>query len=103
MPDENPILDPLQRYETMEREIVYLLTDPDEHPPIWSVADIGRQMETDDPMAVLRPLRTPASFTAPQTGSCSLRPLLTAWSGWSAASPKRTLWAPRRRAGRGAR
>jgi hypothetical protein len=56
MPDE-PIQDPLQKYETMEREIVYLLTDPDEHPPIWSVADIGRQMETEDPMAVLRPLR----------------------------------------------
>jgi hypothetical protein len=56
MPDE-PIQDPLQKYETMEREVVYLLTDPDEHPPIWSVADIGRQMETDDPMAVLRPLR----------------------------------------------
>jgi hypothetical protein len=41
----------------MEREAVYLLTDPEHHPPIWSLADLGRQIETSDPMAVIRPLR----------------------------------------------
>jgi hypothetical protein len=55
MPDENPT--PAERYSMMEREAVYLLTDPGEHPPIYSVADIGRQLETSDPDAILRPLR----------------------------------------------
>jgi hypothetical protein len=51
-PNEQP-----RDWDVMERETVYLLTDPDHHPPIWSVADLGRQMETRDPMAVIRPLR----------------------------------------------
>jgi hypothetical protein len=44
-------------WDVMEREAVYLMTDPEHHPPIWSVADLGREMETRDPMAVVRPLR----------------------------------------------
>ncbi|HXN38806.1 MAG TPA: hypothetical protein VN892_12270 [Solirubrobacteraceae bacterium] len=56
MPDENPILDQERKYDAIEIDVIYLLTAPDEHPPIWSVADVGRQMETGDPMAVLRPL-----------------------------------------------
>jgi hypothetical protein len=55
MPDENPN-EPLREYDAMERETVYLLTDPERHPPIWSVADIGRELETSDPDAVVRPL-----------------------------------------------
>jgi hypothetical protein len=54
---ENPTQQPPREYDAMEREAVYLLTDPEHHPPIWSLADIGRQMETSDPMAVIRPLR----------------------------------------------
>ena len=56
MPDENPNEQPSREYDAMEREAVYLLTDPDHHPPIWSLADLGRQMETRDPDAVVRPL-----------------------------------------------
>ncbi|MHB8243478.1 MAG: hypothetical protein ACYDHN_16005 [Solirubrobacteraceae bacterium] len=41
----------------MEREIVYLLTDPSRYPPVWSVADNGREIETPEPNAVLRPLQ----------------------------------------------
>ncbi|MGP0100087.1 MAG: hypothetical protein ACLPUT_00490 [Solirubrobacteraceae bacterium] len=41
----------------MEREALYLLTDPDRYPPVWSVPDMARQIETDDPIAVIRPLR----------------------------------------------
>jgi hypothetical protein len=47
----------LREWDVMEREAVYLLTDPEHYPPIWSVADIGREIETSDPEAVLRPLR----------------------------------------------
>jgi hypothetical protein len=43
-------------FDVMEREAVYLLTDPESHPAIWSVADIGRELETRDPDAVVRPL-----------------------------------------------
>jgi len=43
-------------WDVMEREMVYLLTDPAQHPPIWSVADIGRELEARDPDAVVRPL-----------------------------------------------
>ena len=45
-----------RKYDGMERDVLYLLTDPNQHPPIWSVQDIGRQIETSDPMAVIRPL-----------------------------------------------
>jgi hypothetical protein len=43
-------------FDVMEREAVYLLTDPEGQPPIWSVADLGRELETSDPNAVVRPL-----------------------------------------------
>jgi hypothetical protein len=55
MPDENPN-EQTRKWDVLERETVYLLTDPDRHPPIWSVADIGREIETSDPNAVIRPL-----------------------------------------------
>jgi hypothetical protein len=50
-PNEHP-----RKWDVMERETVYLLTDPERYPLIWSVADIGREVETGDPMAVVRPL-----------------------------------------------
>jgi hypothetical protein len=40
----------------MEREAVYVMTDPGRWPSVWSVADLGRELETSDPDAVLRPL-----------------------------------------------
>jgi hypothetical protein len=30
--------------------------DADRYPPIWSIADMGRELETHDPVAVIRPL-----------------------------------------------
>jgi hypothetical protein len=47
---------PERDFDAMETETVYLLTAPDRHPTIWSVADLGRQLETHDPAAVVRPL-----------------------------------------------
>jgi hypothetical protein len=26
----------------LEREVVYLLTDPEHHPPVWRIADLGQ-------------------------------------------------------------
>jgi hypothetical protein len=47
----------MRKWDVMERDALYLLTDPGRYPPIWSVADIGREIEHYDPDAVLRPLR----------------------------------------------
>jgi hypothetical protein len=68
MPDENPNEQPSREYDAMEREAVYLLTDPDHHPPIWSLADLGRELETRDPMAVIRPLLNAGLLH--RTGDC---------------------------------
>jgi hypothetical protein len=65
---ENPTQQPPREYDAMERETVYLLTDPDHHPPIWSLADLGRQIETNDPDAIIRPLSNAGLIH--RTGDC---------------------------------
>jgi hypothetical protein len=55
MPAENPN-EQERKWDSMEREVVYLLTDPDRHPTIWSVPDIGRKMHYFDPESVVSPL-----------------------------------------------
>jgi hypothetical protein len=42
-------------FGAMERETVYLMTSSDQ-PPIWALADIGRELEISDPEALVRPL-----------------------------------------------
>ncbi len=49
--------DPAAMFDALERDVVYLLTDPERHQPVWSVEDIAREIETTDSMAVLQPLR----------------------------------------------
>jgi hypothetical protein len=56
MQDEPTPDEQLRKYDVMEREAVYLMTDPDNYPPIWSEADLGRELETREPGPVLRPL-----------------------------------------------
>jgi hypothetical protein len=48
--------DQMRKWDEMERSALYLLTDPDRYPTIWSMADVGREMEYFDPESVLRPL-----------------------------------------------
>ncbi len=55
MPDK-PTDEPLRDFDFLEREIVYLLTDPSEHPTVWSVTDLGRELDYFDPKAVVNPL-----------------------------------------------
>jgi hypothetical protein len=45
-----------RKWDAMERETIYLLTDPERYPAIWSIADMGREIEYFDPEAVIRPL-----------------------------------------------
>lgn len=40
----------------MERDVVYLLTDPCRQPTVWSVADVGRELAYFDPEALIGPL-----------------------------------------------
>jgi len=54
MPDENPTR--ARDFGDMERDVVYLLTEPDRLPTVWSVEDVGREIEYRDPEAVVRPL-----------------------------------------------
>lgn len=55
MPDENPTR--ARDFGDMERDVVYLLADPCRTPTVWSLPDIGREIETDDPEAVILPLQ----------------------------------------------
>jgi hypothetical protein len=43
-------------FDVLERETVYLLTDPTRQPTIWALADVGRELDTHDPEAVVAPL-----------------------------------------------
>jgi len=46
---------PERDFSALEREMVYLMTSS-EQPPIWAVADIGRELDTHDPEAIVLPL-----------------------------------------------
>jgi hypothetical protein len=60
MPKESTPGEPLRLgsgdFGDMERDVVYLLTDPERYPMIWSVPDIGRELAYFDPMALVHPL-----------------------------------------------
>ena len=56
MPDAEPN-EQAEKWDGLEREAIYLLTDPDSFPTIWSMADLGRELDHFDPVAVIRPLR----------------------------------------------
>ncbi len=57
MPDEQPIRDVAVEVNRIERDVLYLLTYPQDNEPIWSVEDIGREIESpanaDDAVASL--------------------------------------------------
>jgi hypothetical protein len=57
MQDEPIPNEQAEKWDGMERSVVYLLTDPLRYPAIWSVPDIGREIEYFDPEEVVRPLQ----------------------------------------------
>jgi hypothetical protein len=44
-------------WDELERDALYLMTDCDRYPPIWSIADLGRELDYFDPESIIRPLR----------------------------------------------
>ena len=48
--------DRLRAFDVMERDVLYLLTEPEDCQPLWSVDDIGRELEDRDPMVPIRGL-----------------------------------------------
>jgi hypothetical protein len=44
----NPTQTPDERLTDAERHVLYLLTTPEDGQPIWSVEDIGREIESAD-------------------------------------------------------
>jgi hypothetical protein len=56
MPDEQPILDPLARAREIEREILYLLTEPEDNQPLWTLEDLGREMDEPEVINYIRAL-----------------------------------------------
>jgi hypothetical protein len=57
MPDEDPNEDRLHPLDELERNVLYLLTQPEDGQPLWSVEDIGREMESDEAMTHIRGLQ----------------------------------------------
>ncbi len=55
MPDK-ATADDVRSYDEIERDVLYLLTRPDDGQPLWSVEDIGREIETDEPILPVRGL-----------------------------------------------
>jgi hypothetical protein len=55
MPDDEPN-EQAERWEARELAALYLLTDPEHYPPVWLIADIGREIDYFDPAAVVQPL-----------------------------------------------
>jgi hypothetical protein len=57
MPDQDPNEDRLHPLDELERNVLYLLTHPEEGQPLWSVEDINREMETREALGLARALR----------------------------------------------
>lgn len=77
---QNPTQTPDQRLTNAEREVLYMLTGMKGDQPIWSVPDIGREIESAE---TRRSPQTacfaPASSTRPQMATCSPRVQASAW------------------------
>ena len=40
------------RYDALERDVLYLLTDPEDCEPLWSIDDLDREVESESVSAV---------------------------------------------------
>jgi hypothetical protein len=57
MPDQQPIHDPLRQARETERDILYLLTDPEDGQPLWTLEDLGREMGEREIIDYIDPLQ----------------------------------------------
>jgi hypothetical protein len=46
----------LHPLDEIERNVLYLLTEPNDGQPLWSLEDIGRAIESTDPLMSVRGL-----------------------------------------------
>jgi hypothetical protein len=92
---------PERDFDRLEREAVYLLTDPERHPPIWALADIGRELDTHDPEAIVAPLVRAGLLNRTSEDYVFATPAAFKWVQL-VGHVVTAAGAPRRRAGRGA-
>jgi len=45
MPDEQPTLPCRNDSDTVQRDILYALTEPEDNQPLWSIEDLARELE----------------------------------------------------------
>jgi hypothetical protein len=57
MPAEQPTPILNEQARELEREIIYLLTDPDGHQPVWTLEDLARELGEPEITAYTRPLQ----------------------------------------------
>ena len=57
MPDAQPTCDPLDRAHETERDLLYLLTNPEDNQPLWTLEDLAREMEEPEVLNYIRPLQ----------------------------------------------
>ncbi len=57
MPVEQPIPDPLDRAREIERDILYLLTEPEDNQPLWTLEDLACEMQEPSIIDYIRPLQ----------------------------------------------
>jgi hypothetical protein len=56
MCDESTHEDRARAFDEAEHSVLYLLTEPDDGQPLWSVEYIGREIEDDEPIVPVRGL-----------------------------------------------
>jgi hypothetical protein len=57
MPDQERIHDPLRKAREVERDILYVLTDPEDNQPLWTLEDLGREMGEREIIDYINPLQ----------------------------------------------
>jgi hypothetical protein len=76
-----------REFEEMERIALYLLTDPENQPTIWSIPDIGRAMAYYDPRdALVEPLHRAGTRPPDRQGVRVRYRARSTSSRWSAKS-----------------
>jgi hypothetical protein len=59
----------MRKWDAMERDALYLLTEADRYPVIWSIPDLGREIDYFDPEPVVRQVRSAGLVHCTSDGS----------------------------------
>ncbi len=57
MPDQEPTPELVDPYRQHELEIIYLLTDPSDNQPLWTIEDLARELDEFDILPYVRRLQ----------------------------------------------